>query len=149
MAVDAPKTLRMTRQRQAILDELRRVTSHPTADEVHRAVRRRLPRVSLATVYRNLEILAGRGMVTRLDGGDGRRRYDGDVEAHYHVRCTRCGRVGDVHAGPVELDWRRLADASDFAITGCRIEFAGLCPDCRRNVTTKRGRARKGTGRGR
>ncbi|MGE5577510.1 MAG: Fur family transcriptional regulator, partial [Syntrophothermus sp.] len=53
----------MTRQRQIILEELKNVTTHPTADEVYEMVRRRLPRISLGTVYRNLELLAEEGII--------------------------------------------------------------------------------------
>ena len=57
----------MTRQRRVILEALRGTTSHPTADEVYEMVRRRLPRISLGTVYRNLEILSGEGLVAKLE----------------------------------------------------------------------------------
>jgi Fur family transcriptional regulator, ferric uptake regulator len=94
-------TFRMTRQRQVILEQLREVCSHPTADEVYGMVRRRLPRISLGTVYRNLEMLVKAGLIRRLDMAGRQRRYDGNVEHHYHVRCSRCGCVGDVMRGPI------------------------------------------------
>ncbi len=124
-------TLRMTRQRRVILDELRRVDTHPTADELYALVRRVLPRISLGTVYRNLEILAERGLIRRLDGAGGKRRYDGDVGHHYHVRCERCGRMGDVHMEPIAIDKRAARRASAYRITGIRLELAGICPKCR------------------
>ena len=138
-----PQPLRMTRQRREIVKELRRATTHPTADEVHRAVRRRLPRVSLATVYRNLEILAERGEIARLEAIEGKRRYDGNAEAHYHVRCSRCGRVSDVHIEPLALRTEALSRASGYKITGHRLEFVGLCPRCQGKATGK-GRGRVG-----
>jgi len=136
-----PQTLRMTRQRRVILEELKRATSHPTADKVYRAARRTLPRISLATVYRNLEILSGRGLIARLEATDGRRRYDGNVQEHYHVRCIRCGRVGHVHIKPVALKKHTLSRGSDYEITGHRLEFVGICPRCQRK-TAATGRAR-------
>ena len=57
----AEKTTRMTRQRKLILEELRRMKSHPTADEIYSMVREKLPRISLGTVYRNLQLLTGPG----------------------------------------------------------------------------------------
>ncbi len=122
----------MTRQRRVILEQIRKVCTHPTADEVYRMVRRRVARISLATVYRNLEMLADRGLIRRLELAGGARRYDGAVQDHYHVRCVRCGRVGDVYAGRLRALEAAFRRASDYTITGFRLELIGLCPRCRR-----------------
>jgi len=81
------KQLRITRQRRVILEELQRTKSHPTADELYRKVRRRLPRISLGTVYRNLELLSRSGLIRKLEIGGGKMRFDGIVEPHYHIHC--------------------------------------------------------------
>ena len=123
---------RMTRQRRIILDELAKVRMHPTADEIHRAVRRRLPRVSLGTVYRNLELLSSQGEIGKLDVPGSRMRFDGTPTEHYHVICTRCGRIGDMHMPP-RTEMNREAQAeTDFRITGHGLTFTGLCPECQR-----------------
>lgn len=124
----------MTRQRQVILEELGKVSSHPTADEVYDMVRRRLPRVSLGTVYRNLEMLSERGMIQKLELGGTRRRFDGNVRDHYHVRCVRCGRLEDVPAEPGAVLENALRGVSDYEITGYRLEFIGLCPQCKKQA---------------
>ena len=72
-----PNLLRMTRQRKVILEIMKNVTSHPTADQVHQMVRKTLPHVSLATVYRNLEILSEHGMIQKLELAGAQRRFDG------------------------------------------------------------------------
>ena len=136
--VAQPEPLRMTRQRRVILDVVMASHAHPTADEVFAAVRRTLPRISLATVYRNLELLAERGAIRRIDAAGGKRRYDGSTEHHDHVRCTGCGRVDDVHLEPVAVAERRVARATSFSITGYRLEFLGLCPSCRRASGARR-----------
>ena len=87
--------LRMTRQRKVILEELRKVDTHPSADEVYEMVRKRIPRISLGTVYRNLEILSERGDIQKLELGCTLKRFDGVPENHYHIRCVDCGRVVD------------------------------------------------------
>jgi len=123
---------RMTPQRKVILEELRRVNTHPSADEIYALVRRRLPRISLATVYRNLEILAAAGQIQKLEPGGMLKRFDGVTENHYHIRCIRCGRVVDA---PIDFDPaidRKLADDLDFDIIGHRLEFIGVCSACRR-----------------
>jgi Fur family ferric uptake transcriptional regulator len=123
---------RWTNQRQVILEELRRTTAHPTAEEVYDLARKRLPRISLGTVYRNLEDLADEGTVLKLDGSGPRRRFDGNVSRHYHIRCIRCGRVDDVTARlPAGID-SALRGKSEYRVLGHRVEFDGICPRCRR-----------------
>jgi Fur family ferric uptake transcriptional regulator len=127
--VDRERPLRMTRQRRLILEELGKVTTHPTAPELYNLVRRRLNRVSLGTIYRNLQLLADRGMIQRIETG-GVRRFDGNVEQHYHIRCERCGCLGDVHVGPSLVDEKTAAAVTDFDVRGHHLEFLGLCPEC-------------------
>ncbi len=124
-------SLRITRQRRVILEELRAVTSHPTADEMYEMVRRRLPKVSLGTVYRNLEILAESGVVMKIDVGGTKKRFDGNVAVHHHLRCVACGRVDDVDLNP-GVDLEALAAArTDYDILRHRLEFVGVCPACK------------------
>ena len=122
--------LRITSQRDVILDELRLVKSHPTADELYEHVRRRLPRVSLATVYRNLEWLSEQGLARKIEVGGRQKRFDGDISDHYHVRCHKCGRVADVEMDLLDGVEDRIAQCCGFTVTGHRIEFTGLCPAC-------------------
>ena len=81
-----PKT-RMTNQRRVILEELRKVDTHPTVDELYTIVKARMPHISLGTVYRNLDLLTETGEVLKLDSAGSMRRYDGRTEPHRHVRC--------------------------------------------------------------
>ena len=125
------KELRETRQRALILEELRGTRTHPTADELYRLVKRRLPRISLGTVYRNLELLSERGVIQKLPWGGGQGRFDGDTSRHLHVRCACCGRVADVRDGPPVRVTRAFKDKNGWEITGCRLDIVGLCPQCR------------------
>ena len=122
--------LRMTRQRRVILEELCKVDTHPSADEVYAMVRRRLPRISLGTVYRNLEILAESGDIQKLEPGCTLKRFDGKTEDHYHLRCIRCDRVVDA-PGDFDVTIRHDPNnGTDFTIIGHTLEFIGVCPDC-------------------
>jgi Fur family ferric uptake transcriptional regulator len=120
----------MTRQRQVILEELRKVDNHPSADEVYEMVRKRLPRISLGTVYRNLEILSANGEIQRLELGCNLKRFDGTAENHYHIRCPDCDRVVDVPGDLNIVVNHDLKDATEYKILGHRLEFIGICPDC-------------------
>jgi Fur family ferric uptake transcriptional regulator len=120
----------MTRQRAVILEELRKVTTHPSADELYMLVRRRLPRISLGTVYRNLEILSETGQIQKLDFGCTLKRFDGITKNHYHIRCLRCDRVVDAPAKVNPCLDEDLKAATDFQIIGHKLEFIGICPEC-------------------
>jgi len=104
--------IRFTNQRQVILEELRKVTSHPTAYEIYLMVRRRLPRISLGTVYRNLDFLARCGMIQQLELKGTQKRYDGNPTPHYHIRCFNCGRIEDIDLPPkldLEMDAGKIS----------------------------------------
>jgi len=122
--------LRMTRQRKVILEELRQMNCHPSADEIYEVVRRRLPRISLGTVYRNLEVLSELGRIQKLELGGRIKRFDWDTNKHYHIRCLQCGRVDDVPVAPLTRLEDELYGATVYEIVGHRLEFLGLCPGC-------------------
>ena len=121
---------RMTDQRKIILEELVRMRSHPTADELYAVVRRRLPSISLGTVYRNLEVMSEAGLIQKLEHAGSKKRYDGCTERHYHARCVSCGTVHDIEADTT-LDLDRLSEAvPGFAVTDHRVELIGTCSRC-------------------
>jgi Fur family ferric uptake transcriptional regulator len=122
--------LRLTRQRKVILEELRKVDTHPSADELYEMVRKRLPRISLGTVYRNLEILSESGEIQKLELGCTLKRFDGIAANHYHIRCIHCDRVVDAPADIYVTVSHDLKNATDFEITGHRLELIGICPAC-------------------
>jgi len=121
---------RMTKQRQVVLEELNKMFSHPTAEELHQRVRQRLGRVSLATVYRNLEILSEEGLVQKMDTPGTQRRFDGNTTNHYHIRCSWCGRVEDVSLKPLPWIEAAMQERSNYRVLSHTLEFVGICPDC-------------------
>ena len=128
--------LRLTTPRRIILDVVRATDAHPTATLVYRHVRRRLPRVSLATVYRNLEALAASGQVRRIDGPGTHRRFDGNTKPHHHARCRVCDRIIDLFDIPDQgLDLIAERECG-FTISATSIEFTGVCDSCRSRQPT-------------
>jgi len=91
-----------------------------------------MPKISLGTVYRNLELLVANNLARKLEVSGSEARFDGQTEPHYHVRCSRCGRVDDVLIHPKPKLPRRFENSSGYEIQSCRMEFIGLCPDCRK-----------------
>lgn len=126
------KQLRMTPQRKVLLEELRKLHSHPTADELYEIVRRRLPHISLGTVYRNLEILSKEGIIRKIELGGTQKRFDGDLEIHQHIRCTKCGRIDDLpDSTSVTRCDMDLIEQTGYEVIERRVEFIGICPKCR------------------
>ncbi len=123
--------VRMTNQRRVILSELQKHIDHPTADEIYIEVRKELPKVSLGTVYRNLEQMSDQGTILKIEGS-GQKRFDPNPMPHPHFRCTSCGCVEDIHEEvilpsiSVDSMWSK-----DRNIQGALVEFYGLCPRCK------------------
>ena len=122
---------RMTQQRRVLLEQLRATASHPTADELHSLVREQLPRISLGTIYRNLDILAKEGLIHRLDTNSAQHRYDGDMSEHYHVLCRECNQMADVRVAGFKVPEAVVCGDVDFDIDGHNLHFEGICSDCK------------------
>jgi len=125
---------RLTPQRKVILETLRGIETHPTADEVYKMVREKLPKISLSTVYRNLEILSELGLVRKLALGDTQRRYDGRTKNHYHIRCLHCGKVEDLTTGSFPELVKKVRPKTKYEIVGHCLEFFGVCPECKKRL---------------
>ncbi|MFP4355983.1 MAG: transcriptional repressor [Phycisphaerae bacterium] len=134
---DRPKPprqrLRSSPQRDLILQVLKQRKDHPTAEQIHQAVRRQRPRISLATVYRNLDLLAELGQIRRIAAAGTEMRFDACCQPHFHVRCRSCGKLGDVDIPAPKNLTDRAAKASSFQVDGFQLEFTGLCGECSRD----------------
>jgi len=93
-------------------------------------VRRRLPHISLGTVYRNLELLARGGAIRKLRLGSAQSRFDGDTSDHCHVRCMVCGRVDDVAIKPLRAIENAFHRVRHYHVLGYTLEFTGVCAHC-------------------
>jgi len=94
-------------------------------------VKNTIPNISLGTVYRNLEILSNEGLIKELKINTRKRRYDGNIKEHYHIRCIKCGRVDDLKLKKVYKIEDFFINDKKFKIIGNNVEFYGLCPDCK------------------
>ncbi|CAK7071673.1 MAG: Peroxide operon regulator [Desulfovibrio sp.] len=121
---------RNTKQRTVILEKLRQVYTHPTADEIYAMTREELPRISLGTVYRNLEVLARQGEILCLENGAAQKRFDGNTLPHHHIRCVQCGKIADVHIN-LPAPSIETATVDGFTVTGAQILFEGVCDKCK------------------
>ncbi len=117
-----------SKQRDAILSVLKSTTSHPTAEWVYSRLKPEFPNLSLATVYRNLNLFCQTGEAIRLDVGDGTVRYDGFTHSHAHFHCTNCKKVLDIEketdlTPEIELKY-------NVKLSGYSLVFFGKCKDC-------------------
>jgi len=131
----AKSKLKMTKQRRVIVEELKKLKTHPTATLIYELVRKRLPRISLGTVYRNLDLLAEAGIIQKLETAGTQKRFDGTVENHYHVRCVQCGQVDDIPLPLLGEIEDLLGGLSNYKILSHRLEFQGVCPSCQVDST--------------
>ncbi|MFA5356291.1 MAG: Fur family transcriptional regulator [Candidatus Omnitrophota bacterium] len=134
---------RLTSGREAILELLLRSEGHLSAEDIYVKIRPRYPNLGLTTIYRTLDLLAHIGIVSKLDFGDGRARYElaegpKGARHHHHLVCTSCNKVidyADFIDEEVELlnqTERGLEKRYNFKITNHIIQFYGLCQRCSR-----------------
>ena len=129
--------LRMTNQREIILRELIRSQRHLAADELYDIVKKVMPRISLATVYRNLEILSEAGMIGKLEIRGRQKRFDYDPSEHDHIYCVVCHRVDNLEMAHKGLTAEEFGAVAGYSVTGCRLEILGVCPECQRKRDNK------------
>ena len=121
---------RVTKQRETILNILRKTRAHPTADWIYEEAKKVIPLISKGTVYRNLRALQEDGAITELNLNGTVSRFEVKQASHYHFRCERCGRVFDLDE-PVNNKLNdRVAKRTGLKVSHHQLEFRGLCKDC-------------------
>ena len=121
--------IKLTPQRLAILGYLNGNTSHPSAEDIYKAVQEQFPTMSFATVYNTLEALKNKGTVQELKIDHSKKRYDPDSTVHHHLICNKCKNIIDIRKDfnlslPDEM-------TEGFEMLGNSIEFYGVCSKCK------------------
>lgn len=135
MLKDALDTLkksgvRITPQRNAILEYLVTSKSHPTADDIYKSLASHFPNMSVATVYNNLRVFLGVGLIKELTYGDASSRFDFTTHDHYHIMCDSCGDIVDFQYPGLEEVEQLAAHITGFEVSSHRLEVYGTCPAC-------------------
>jgi Fur family peroxide stress response transcriptional regulator len=128
---------RSTKQRTLVLEIVEHAKSHPTAEEVLRLARKKMPNVSLATVYRNLHLLAEEGKIREVQFQGDVTRYDGMLDAHEHFYCTSCGAVQDLTAKLPATTLTALSSRLGVTIDRYALDYYGLCSKCSRKSSSR------------
>jgi Fur family peroxide stress response transcriptional regulator len=124
--------LRVTRQRLGIIEVLSRNRSHPSASKILKMVRRKVPSVSLSTVYYTLDLFKKDGSIKELDFYDMENRYESNVSHHLDLVCMGCGKIVDyVEQIPIPIE--RVEKKTGFAVNRIRYEYYGYCKNCSRS----------------
>jgi Fur family ferric uptake transcriptional regulator len=125
---------RVTLQRVLILETMQKAGGHLDADKIYSLVKRKMPRLSLSTVYRTLTMLKEEGLIEELHLGEEHHHYEIKGNGHHHLICQGCGKV-------IEFEWpfserlvRDLGQEYDFEITGMHLDLMGYCPRCRKKA---------------
>ena len=122
---------RNTLQKDIILKTVNGLTNHPTADMIYSEIIKLHPTISKATVYRNLNLLAKNGEISKVKMLDGPDCFDYKKIPHYHAKCDKCGKIIDIDMQyMINLD--NIAQSCDgFSYQGHTLIFNGLCSDCK------------------
>ena len=124
------KGLKVTPQRIAVYNMLCNTKEHPDAETIYKTLEPTNPTMSLATVYKTLDFFKQLGLVQELNVGEGRSRYDADVDWHPHTVCTCCGQVGDLHLEALKNVSQKLAPELDFEVEMEQLILYGKCSEC-------------------
>jgi len=128
--------LRLTHQRLEIVRVIAADETHPDVETVYRAVRERVPTISLDTVYRTLATLTERGLIARALYTPGPARYDANPARHHHFVCTSCGLVRDIE----DRDLDAIHATAEVTRIGrpdaVTVQFRGVCADCQSKEAT-------------
>jgi Fur family transcriptional regulator, ferric uptake regulator len=121
----------LTSQRRAVLEALKEVRGHPSAEDIYLIVKKRNPRVALGTVYQALSVLEEIGVVGSKHWSESPTRYDLNLEPHLDIRCVACGAVSEVPGVELGELEERIRDNTPYEVTRTTIVVEGLCPSCR------------------
>lgn len=123
---------RNTKQKELILEVVKSSCIHPTAEEVFKGVNKIDPKISISTVYRNLQEMTVDGIIDKIIDREGINRFDGKNCKHYHFICTKCNKIEDLDI-PYKDNINKLLNR-DYIIECHNIEFRGICNNCQNHL---------------
>ena len=122
--------VKATHQRREIYRELTGTNDHPNVETIYDRVRKRIPEISLDTVYRTLHLLEKKGLIGRVGFLGDKTRFDANTDRHHHFVCTECGFMGDVYNAELN-DFRARSNVMNMGtVNSMHVELRGLCRAC-------------------
>ncbi len=127
------KKLKITPQRLGIFEILEGNTTHLSAEDVFKEIRKSYPTISFTTVYKTLEIMEKMGEIMKITIDEERKHYDPNTDSHHHIICLRCNKISDIKDGSIKPKLpKEILD--EFTPSSYHISFYGTCKKCRWNV---------------
>lgn len=114
-------------QRIRIFEYLVTYKTHPTVDEIYRALNDEIPTLSKTTVYNTLNIFIEKGIAILITIEENETRYDANVKLHGHFKCEICQKIYDIQIPIKNMEFEEL---KDFEVKDTQIYFKGICPNC-------------------
>ena len=124
------KGLSVTHQRHVIWEALTSMHEHPSPEAVYEKVKRQIPSISLATVYKNIRTFVEHGVIREVSLHHGSARLDTNMAAHHHLVCLKCKSMVDLPAEDIEPVRMKKRAPKGFRIHRYSVEILGLCPAC-------------------
>ena len=121
----------VTHQRRVIFRVIAETGEHPSPESVYESVRREIPAISLATVYKNIGFFRELGLIREVSGGLATQRLDANLEPHHHLVCTACRMVIDLHDDELDRLSRRCLVPQEFEVESYQVQVLGRCSACR------------------
>ena len=124
--------MKLTNQRNAILDYLKDDLNHPTVEEIFEEVKQKLPRITKATVYKNLKVLVDNGLIKEVNI-KGISRFEAKTEPHHHIICKTCGKITDFKSKElIDYALKIIENQKEIIIDSAETTFFGFCKICER-----------------
>jgi len=126
-----------SKQREQILDIFLKTEHHPTINDLYYLVRKKEPKIGLATVYRTMEVICDAGLARKVYFGDNTKHYEHKYkhQHHHHLVCLKCGKVIEITSGKLEKIQKELAKKHNFTIAKDTMKIFGTCRTCKRKKT--------------
>lgn len=121
---------RNTIQKSKIIEYIKNSREHPTAEKVYKAVKKQIPTITLATVYRNLNLMAEQGEISRFKANN-EFRFDGMLCNHQHCICKKCGKILDNIQPEISKHAKQKFNSNTFLASEVNITYLGLCNQCK------------------
>jgi Fur family peroxide stress response transcriptional regulator len=131
------KGYKVTQQRLAVFEFINSRDDHPTADQIHKEIKKKYPTMSLATVYQALHLLKEVGLVQELGFNDKSSRYDPNIKPHINIVCLKCGKIYDYETESVKKMWSKIVAELRFKPVGQRLDIYGYCDECSKEKEMK------------
>jgi Fur family peroxide stress response transcriptional regulator len=122
----------VTHQRQVLYEVMQAMEGHPSPEEVYARVKKKVPSISLATVYKNIHLFVESGVFRKMSMHHGSVRVEMNEEAHHHLVCSKCKSISDIGERELHLAPKRRRLPGGFLVERYAVDVIGVCSKCQK-----------------